>query len=133
MQDIDYGQILEALNDKTDRDLGNLSVEGRVAGGGLAFPSSKFDSLTPGASGSSYLPPANGELWVIGNATGDSCWLAIKEGDYTLNSYNFPFRNANGYGVCFRFQVKANVAYTITFNQFGFNNFIFVYAEGSNN
>jgi len=37
MPDIDYGEILESLNDKTDRDLGNLSAEGRVAGGGLPF------------------------------------------------------------------------------------------------
>ena len=38
MVDINIGAITEALNDKTDRDLGNLSAEGRVAGGGLPFP-----------------------------------------------------------------------------------------------
>ena len=37
MPDINYGEILEALNDKADRDLGNLSTEGRVAGGGWPF------------------------------------------------------------------------------------------------
>ena len=29
MLDINYGQILEALNDKTDTDLGNLSTDGK--------------------------------------------------------------------------------------------------------
>lgn len=29
MPDIDYGEILEALNDKSDRDLGNVTTEGK--------------------------------------------------------------------------------------------------------
>lgn len=48
MPDIDYGQILEALNNKVD-----LS-------GSWSAPTSQYDDLTLGTSGTTYTAPADG-------------------------------------------------------------------------
>ena len=50
MPDIDYGQILEALNDKVDLD------------GSWSAPTSQYDDLTLGATGSTYTAPADGYI-----------------------------------------------------------------------
>lgn len=82
MSDINYGNILEALNDKTDRDMGNLSNAGKIVSAKMSMPSNIYDDLTLGVSGASYAAPADG--WVVLHATQN-----------TLNGYVF-LRNATG-------------------------------------
>lgn len=54
MPDIDYGQILEALNDKVDSD------------GSWGFPAGQYDTLTLGNSGDEYTAPADGWFYLYG-------------------------------------------------------------------
>lgn len=65
MPDIDYGQILEALNDKVD-----LS-------GSWSAPSSSYDDLTLGASGDSYYAPAEGWFMLSKYSAGNGQWANL--------------------------------------------------------
>jgi len=67
--DIDIGQISEALNDKLDRDVGNPATLGESRMSGLPMPSTSYDELTIGASGTEYTAPANGWFVVESNVT----------------------------------------------------------------
>ena len=51
------------FNNKVDLDAGNLSSAGKSTISGLPMPSSKYDDLTLGASGTDYAAPANG--WFV--------------------------------------------------------------------
>ena len=66
---IDVGQITEALNDKADLDLSNVNNTGKSTAASWSMPSSTSDSLTLGASGSSYQMPADGYLCIGKEAT----------------------------------------------------------------
>lgn len=52
MPDIDYGQVLEALNDKVD-----LS-------GSWSAPTARVDNLSLGANGAQYTAPADGYFYI---------------------------------------------------------------------
>lgn len=58
--DIDIGQISEALNDKMDRDVGNPATLGESRMSGFGMPSDNYEDLTLGTSGAEYTAPANG-------------------------------------------------------------------------
>lgn len=58
MPDINYGQILEALNGKVDLD------------GSWSFPSTNYEDLTLGSSGTTYEMPADGYLFLRMTMTG---------------------------------------------------------------
>lgn len=73
MPDIDYGQILEALNDKVD-----LS-------GSWSAPTSQYDDLTLGTTGATYTAHADG--WVVFHCTQNQ-----------LNGYAF-LRNTTAGGI----------------------------------
>ena len=62
--DIDVGQLSEAINDKADRDIMNLTTSGYAKGSGLAMPSNRHIDLTLGASGTTYTAPSNGYIGV---------------------------------------------------------------------
>lgn len=57
---IDAGRIGEQLANKVDLDAQNLSSSGKSLISGLGMPSSKYIDLTLGASGTTYIAPANG-------------------------------------------------------------------------
>ena len=78
MPDIDYGQILEALNDKVD-----LS-------GSWSAPTSQYDDLTLGDSASTYVAPADG--WFVAQVrianVGGTCRLTNVETSLVWRSHN---------------------------------------------
>ncbi|MBQ2174833.1 MAG: hypothetical protein II453_07190 [Alphaproteobacteria bacterium] len=67
MPDIDYGEILEALNDKTDRDMQNLADAGKIQSSHLAMPSDVYENLTLPGNGVLLTAVADGYVFVIGN------------------------------------------------------------------
>lgn len=57
---VNTGQILEALNDKLDRDTLNINDTGEINMASMGMPSNMYEDLTLGASGTEYTAPANG-------------------------------------------------------------------------
>lgn len=74
--EVDIDEIATDLSGKADVDLTNLSNVGLIKGASLAMPSSTYKDLTLGASGSSYIAPANGWFCFGANA-GDASSFAI--------------------------------------------------------
>lgn len=54
------GLNTELFNGKADIDANNFSATGKSVLAGIGMPSRKYDNLTLGATGSSYIAPANG-------------------------------------------------------------------------
>lgn len=132
MPDIDYGQILEALNDKTDRDLGNLSTEGRVAGGGLAFPSGNSVELSTPTNGAIYTAPANGYFKIHGHSSAAGAWISFGRRGNDALAQNTILLNAD-WSSYYLFPAKAGAEYVFTFSHITSPRLRFTYAEGSNN
>lgn len=65
--DINIGALSEALNNKADLNLLNLSDAGKVRVANLAAPSSKYLNLTLGATDDPYTAPAEGYVSLVAN------------------------------------------------------------------
>lgn len=92
--EVDIDQIATDLNGKAGVDLANLNDAGDIYGGGLAFPiATSYESLTIGATGTSYTAPANGwyafqvkstatnQRCLVSNASltmGNTCWSSAQ-------------------------------------------------------
>ena len=61
--EVNLDNIATDLNGKADRDLTNISQEGKSTGASLAMPSSQYIDLEWGANGAGYTAPASG--WVV--------------------------------------------------------------------
>ena len=62
----DSFDVTQGINaDKLDTDLGNINQKGVNAITNIAMPSSKYDSITGGASGTQYTAPADGYYLTI--------------------------------------------------------------------
>lgn len=131
MADIDFGQISEALNDKADRDIGNLNTQGRVRGGGLSFRSNKFIDLTLGASVSEYTAPADGFFYLRKGSGSADKYIVINEKNTRLGmkasstasqSLEIMLPASKGQTVVIEYSASAAVVY-----------FRFIYANGSDN
>lgn len=132
MQDIDYGQILEALNDKTDRDLGNLSAEGRATGGGLSFPSSRSIQLTSPTHGSTYTAVADGWFKINGTSTATGSWISfgvLGQGNVSEN----VTMAYSGWARYFIFPATKGVTYEFTCSNITNTTMFFIFAIGSEN
>lgn len=60
---VDIDEIATGLNGKADVDLTNVTDTAKVMMAGASMPSDKYINLTLGASGTSYIAPADG--WVV--------------------------------------------------------------------
>lgn len=114
MPDIDYGEILEALNDKVDLD------------GSWSFPSADYEDLTLGTSGTSYTAPADGYYVVNFHYTGggysrfdwDDKWIALNGTADWNNPYIIP--------------MKKGKVMTVSYSACSTNTFRFYYAQKTN-
>ena len=79
---VDIDEIATDLNGKADRDLTNLSNTGLVKGASLAMPSSTYDDLTVGATGTFYTAPANGWFAIRALSGSNACGI----GFFNVNS-----------------------------------------------
>ena len=123
--------VAEALSDKANIDLSNLTSTGKSYASGLSMPSSRYSSLTLGASGTYYTAPANG-YYVINktaSATNQYVYLYIESSGMSTISFVPATNNiARAY-----IPVKAGDRVQCSYNAGGTTNrFIFVYAEGEN-
>lgn len=70
-------KIYEELDEKVEVNADNFSAEGKALLAGLGMPSSRFESLTIAASGSTYTMPANGWLYFGINASAANAAISL--------------------------------------------------------
>lgn len=127
--EIDINQVYEDLELKANKNLSNLTAEGKSLAGGLAMPSGRYIDLTLGASGTKYVAPANG--WVRftkkTGANGQLVQLSSGSVDIICNAY-YSGQTAT----CF-LPVKKGAEFYAWYNATGETLFFhFCYAEGEN-
>lgn len=120
MPDIDYGQILEALNDKVD-----LS-------GSWSAPTSQYDDLTLGASTSTYTAPADGYVvfhCVQNQLNGYAFLRNTTAGE--IASYGQP-TTTNNFEIRTYIPVRKSDVFLIDYSGITGTIFRFVYAQKNN-
>ena len=127
--EIDINQIYEDLELKANKNLSNLTAEGKSLASGLGMPSDKIINLTLGATGTSYTAPANG--WVRftkkAGANGQLVQLSSGKVDIICNAY------ASGQTATCFLPVKKGETFYTWYNATGETLFFhFCYAEGEN-
>jgi len=122
MPDINYGAILEALNDKVDLD------------GSWSFPSSQKEELTLGDSGTSYTAPADGCFFAVATSTS----ATAKQISLTNSITSVGYTAFNSAGWAHHCAVPAKKGETVTYTwiissgTFVINKLYFIYAQKTN-
>ena len=127
---IDTGEILEALNDKADRDAGNFSSEGKSTILAFFAPSDEYIELTLGDDGDTYTAPANGWFTVcrLSSATNQNLSLENTVNQIGACAYS---SNSNQYLKATIPAMKGDVVACYYTSSGGTTQwFRFVYAEG---
>ena len=135
-EEITPAQILEALNNKADRDLGNMSIEAGEHITDFTFPSKRYDTLTLGAANTRYTAPGNGWFVIGKRASADGQWLNVELHDESGNAISEWWSDCGGgfNGKIVGHMVPCKKGYTINidYNVAGaLTSFRFIYAEGS--
>lgn len=106
----------------------------KAIGSGWAMPSSAYDNLTLGASGSTYTAPANGYFVISKNAnsntsSGDFKYIEVKN---TTSGVGFLIPGNYGFSLEMTVPAQKGDIVSVTYNANGKTNFFqFIYAEGS--
>ena len=99
-----------------------------VSGSGIGFPSSDYEDLTLGASGTEYTAPANGYAYLIKASTASGQYVNIYNG--TGVSYNTR-STASGKDNIVLAQVLKGKKFKIEYDMAGETKYFrFIYAEG---
>lgn len=130
---VDIDEIATDLNGKADVDLTNINNTGKIAIAHNAMPSDTYDDLTLGASGSTYIAPADGWFYLAKIAGSDFAFTNII---LMINSTDSLFGDfADAYRTSFctsRVEVKKGDVVKIDYNATGATiDFRFIYAQGS--
>lgn len=78
-------------------DASNFTDSGTTFLSGLGMPSNRYETLTVGASGSTYTAPANGLFWMTANSNGGGQFIVISntsKGNIRLISWTFDYSNS---------------------------------------
>lgn len=123
---VDIDEIATDLNGKADVDLTNVNDAGTSLAAGWSMPSSTYDDLTLGSSGSSYTAPANGWFILRGNSTTTNGWISILNRMLCNNPLSFQGGGLNAF-------VPASKGDSVNVSYSGFTKtyFRFYYAKGS--
>ena len=117
---IDAGRIGEQLATKTDI----------LQASGAGMPSNKYIDLTLGASGSTYIAPANGYILFDQQLnSGMGMWVSIFDSNNNY-LYGYATTSAVTSGTCITLPIKKNYKYTVNYTGGTKNRFRFIYAEG---
>ena len=127
--EVDIDEIATDLNGKADKDFTNVDDSGTSSGAGWAMPSSAYDDLTLGASGSTYTAPANGWVQFQKNSTSASQYAQIS----TSDGINLLMHaESSGEGIGGFVPIRKGSTYTVFYDAGGSTrNFKFIYAKGS--
>ena len=118
------------FNGKVDLDAANLSDTGKSLIAGLGMPSSVYDDLTLGASGSTYMAPANGWLVLKKLTNGGNQEIRLTNESNGLVGY--AYANNSGFSIGASIICKAGDEITVYYSAGGATqSYRFIYAEGS--
>lgn len=123
---VDVGNVLSELQLKADVDLTNLTSSGKSAICRLGIASDRYVGLTLGASGSTYVAPANGYVYF-------STSLLTTAGYQSIICNNMIAESrVTIVGVACRvwLPVKKGDVFTVNYDTQGTRIFRFIYAEG---
>lgn len=127
--EIDINQVYEDLEIKANKNLSNLTAEGKSLASGLGMPSGKYQDLTLGVSGATYTAPANGYFCISKVSTGASQILEISGRGVNANVYS----TSSGQGLKVFCPVEKGANVYITYSAGGKTElFQFRYARGEN-
>ena len=127
--EINVGAISEALNNKVDLNQLNTNEQGLEYVSGLSMPSDKYIDLTLGASGTTYIAPANG--WVSFRKIAGAPNLFIELINYNSNIFVSNEAAFAESGIQIYLPVKKNDVFETKYNATGANiAFRFIYAQG---
>lgn len=105
----------------------NLSDYGRQIISGLGKPSNKYIDLTVGASGTTYIAPANGYIYCNGHANASSAYISID----IPNSQYCGINGLEGHDLTInQIALKIGDRFTLRYSNTTINKFRFVYDEG---
>lgn len=85
--EVDIDEIATDLNSKADTDLSNLNNTGKGIVSNYAMPSSTYDSLTLGSSGTSYTAPADGWFTVAKATTAENEYIVMINTSNNVSMY----------------------------------------------
>ena len=101
-----------------------------VSASGIGFPSSRYEDLTLGASGTKYTAPANGWFFLRKWSTKDTSYLELENKTSGIVCTHFKYGTTSMQDVCLCPVKKGDVVQTnYTFNG-DTTVFRFIYAEG---
>lgn len=128
-EDINVGAISEALNNKVDLNQMNTNTQGLSYASGWGMPSSKYNNLTFGASGTTYTAPANGWFcfYRIPNDPAGYCALTNTTNGFITETRNTISKAGNGTWI----PARKNDVIRLTYDGSGTTTiWRFYYAEG---
>lgn len=123
---VDIDEIATDLNGKADVDLTNLNNAGSIVGAGLAMPSDTYDTLTIGASGTTYTAPANGWFAAVGHASASNAGIGL----FTSNNLGSTASLQGFVAGMANIPVKKGESVELRYNSAPYS-FRFIYAVGS--
>lgn len=130
--EVDIDKVATDLNlinaNKADHDLANITDVGKDLISGLGMPSNRSVNLTLGASGTTYIVPANGYFYISKGAGVDGGYVTI-----TTSTLGVILHGVTAGGTCRGFfPARKGDEVTIKFNASGSTSmFLFTYAEGA--
>lgn len=99
---------------------------------GLGMPSHRYDEITPGATESTYVAPANGYFTLVANAAGNGfCSAGLENLQNYLSSY-FAINTLVGYPLNAFLPAKKGDVISLYHLNVNIRQFRFIYAEGEN-
>lgn len=133
------GLNADLFNAKVDLNASNLNAQGQSLISGLGLPSSTYETMTVGASGSTYTAPANGWFVAhgIGTANGQSNMIFFIGNYYSTRRYATQYTYSEANTAIWFPVLKGEIVtldyYNTSFTYSGYSNLgvYFIYAQGS--
>lgn len=126
---VDVGEITEALNNKADIDLGNLSNTGKIVSAKMSMPSDTYVNLSP-VSGVTYTVPADGWVYALGKTSVVNGYVYISASG---GMYDISYAGSTNYNVAVTMPVRSGQSFNCEAGGATLTSVQFFYAEGSKN
>ena len=100
-----------------------------ISGSGFGFPSSNYEDLELGASGSTYTAPANGYFWIDKRTAGTSQYVFMNNITRGFSDIQQPYNSDDA--IRFKLQAQKGDIVQINYSASGKTTYFrFIYAEG---
>ena len=124
------GLAQEDFLKKADTDLGNIDSDGKAVISNFAAPSSHYDDLTLGVSGSTYTAPADGYFYLLKIASGTYQYGNLKNQSNGMIISSYP--HDAGFGATVMLPAAKGDIVSCSYTVGGVTSvFRFIYAKGS--